>query len=642
MGFVCNSTKKVRSLVFFNFDKGKENKLINSIGKVNFKELFMESLSPEFLKLFQEKINLFYSQPFIEGISYEYGLFNKIKNTKMAFDIYKNAADFKYDYLCMYRMFRIYLVDYEDFGVKKNEILYRLYLYKCFAYLPFLILDRNYYLLNKVNVSYELALLKEEFDNCGVNIYDDYFDFLENNKNHFHLTKNDIKLMKSIFIIYFSSDLIEKNKLNLNILFQFEIKDNAYYEAHLKYCNFYLKYSGDKCDKEKINNIFDNLIKAGYYKACCDYGRFLIKEKQYEEAKILFKKGYDDGQQFCLCEYCFLLLSTSNFDQLLKDYNMIIYILKNMTLLICMDKLGTNNLFYIIYYLIKHSSFKQQIQNDFGKYAKEVFETTEKYLQIKEDKFLHDNFARRYIIEIPFNFGKMCYYGILDLINSDKERALVYFKKSYQLSKEKHYDKYKGKNYLYIYKCMKYLFKNNKITLEKLNKTKEKLFRFYEECDIDDLDIIELYNYYKLYKINIKGDLKNKLISILKNTKKFNVYYHFIGVVYREKCKKALEKEYSSNKLPIPPNDKDEDLNKDYIGLHFKTMEGQQYDIRVPKNIQFIKATYKLYNKYPDLEAKNVGAYLSNGEKLSLFDTLEENGVEDGNIIVIINKMKQK
>ena len=71
-------------------------------------------------------------------------------------------------------------------------------------------------------------------------------------------------------------------------------------------------------------------------------------------------------------------------------------------------------------------------------------------------------------------------------------------------------------------------------------------------------------------------------------------------------------------------------------------MEGQQYDIRVPKNIQFIKATYKLYNKYPDLEAKNVGAYLSNGEKLSLFDTLEENGLEDGNIIVIINKMKQK
>ena len=100
MGFACNSTKKIRSLVFFNFDKEKENKFINSIDKINFKELFMESLSPEFLKLFQKKTNLFYSQAFIEGISYEYGLFNKPKDTKKAYRIYKDAADYKYDYLC--------------------------------------------------------------------------------------------------------------------------------------------------------------------------------------------------------------------------------------------------------------------------------------------------------------------------------------------------------------------------------------------------------------------------------------------------------------------------------------------------------------------------------------------------------------
>ena len=34
----------------------------------------MQSLSPEFLKLFKDNINLFYSKPFLEGISYEYGL----------------------------------------------------------------------------------------------------------------------------------------------------------------------------------------------------------------------------------------------------------------------------------------------------------------------------------------------------------------------------------------------------------------------------------------------------------------------------------------------------------------------------------------------------------------------------------------
>ena len=49
----------------------------------------MQSLTPEFLKLFEENINLFYSQSFIEGISYEYGLFNKSKNAKKAFNILK-------------------------------------------------------------------------------------------------------------------------------------------------------------------------------------------------------------------------------------------------------------------------------------------------------------------------------------------------------------------------------------------------------------------------------------------------------------------------------------------------------------------------------------------------------------------------
>ena len=112
----------------FNYDKEKEKVYLNSIGKIDFKELFMESLAPEFLKLFQENINLFYSQPFYEGIGYEYGLFDKSKNTNKAFRIYKDAADFKYDYLCMYRMHRIFLTDYEEFGVKKMKI-YTDYIY---------------------------------------------------------------------------------------------------------------------------------------------------------------------------------------------------------------------------------------------------------------------------------------------------------------------------------------------------------------------------------------------------------------------------------------------------------------------------------------------------------------------------------
>ena len=59
----------------------------------------------------------------------------------------------------------------------------------------------------------------------------------------------------------------------------------------------------------------------------------------------------------------------------------------------------------------------------------------------------------------------------------------------------------------------------------------------------------------------------------------------------------------------------------------------------VPKNIKFIIAIHKLYTKYPELEAKKTGTYVSNGNKINLFDTIQDNGLENGNIIIIINKV---
>ena len=82
---------------------------------------------------------------------------------------------------------------------------------------------------------------------------------------------------------------------------------------------------------------------------------------------------------------------------------------------------------------------------------------------------LDDFFAEKYTIQIPRALGIMYYYGISNLIKRDKDTALTYFRKAYQLSKEKDYNYDKRFNYLYIYKCRKYLFKNNKITLKKLN-----------------------------------------------------------------------------------------------------------------------------------------------------------------------------
>ena len=121
----------------------------------------------------------------------------------------------------------------------------------------------------------------------------------------------------------------------------------------------------------------------------------------------------------------------------------------------CVDisfiKLGQTSFYYQIYYLIKHSSFKENILNDFVKYAIEIFQIDEKNVQSQTTEFINEKFAEKYIIQIPCAFGCLCYYGISDIIKSDKERALIYFKKSYQLSKEKEYNSDKIFSYLYIY-----------------------------------------------------------------------------------------------------------------------------------------------------------------------------------------------
>jgi len=174
-----------------------------------------------------------------------------------------------------------------------------------------------------------------------------------------------------------------------------------------------------------------------------------------------------------------------------------------------------------------------------------------------------------------------------------------------------------------------------------LNKTKEKLFRFYEECDIDNFNKIELYNYYKLYKIGVYGSTQNKLIQLLeKDIRSFSLE----NLVYIEKCRLALEKENSSNSSFNQNNIffKNEDFNKDDINLYFKTLKNQQYALRVDKNIQFILVIHKLYTKYHELDMEKTGIYVSNGNKINIFDTIQDNGLVDGSVIFITKKINYK
>ena len=629
------SEKEIPNSGLFNYDEEKEKKIIDSIGKLNFKDLFLQNLTPEFIKLFKENINLYYSPSFVQGLSYEYGLFNNSKDMKMALNIYKESADFENDYLCMYRMHRIYLTDYNEFGVKKNGDLHRLYLYKCFAYLPNMIIHRIYYLLSKIDVVNELNILSDKYNLYET--FDKFMNFIKDNKNVFNVTLNDIQLMTFVYKNYFNSYLIRADNTILDKILKLQKEDgqNAYFEGRLKYCNFYLRYSGKNINKQKIKDIFDNLIKEGYYKASCDYGRFLTGENEYEEAKNIFKIGSDKSQQFCFLEYTYLLLNTTDFNQICSNYNLTSTLLKRMCLIISFDKVNHGSFYYMIHYLIKHSS----LQDDYTKYVNEIYQLEEKYFKIENNELIHNLFIENYVIQHSSLYGSILFYNIGDIIKSDKEKALICFKKAYKLSKEKGYLYLKRLNYLYIYKCRKYLYKNNKISLRKLNKTKEKLLRLYEECDINNMDTYELYNYYKLYKIFVNENTQENLISILNEGTIQENIYHFRNYVYKAKCINALEKE-NSNDSSLNKNNlilKNENFNENDINLYFKTIDNEQFTIRVSKNIEFIIVLSKLYTKYPELLPLKLFTYKCNENKVYLYDTVEENGLQGGNIILIIN-----
>ena len=452
MGVSCFKNKKVYpKLDILILDEEKEMLIKNKIGPMNFKDLFIESLSGEFLILFEKNKHLFYAKSFFEGICKEYGLFSQKINIKEAYKIYKNGADFKYDYLCMYRLHRIYLFDYRKFDLERNFELDRLYLYKCYAYIPYKIIDREYDIFNKHDITNEIEIYFKYLDNSKFTTLSKFLNFLTEHHTKFDITLNDIRLMDYVISSVFKEEVRKDYSCFDDFLKIKKEKQNvmAYYELQLKYCNFNIDFSGKKCDKNKINDIFDKLINSEYYKASLDYGKFLISQEKYDEAKRIFKLGMDKSQQFCLGEYAYCLLMSYEMKNVFSDYKIITNILNIFCLHICIDKLSISSFYYAVYYLTKHSSFKDKVKQEYHKYVIEIYKNYEKLLEL-ENYAIYENYSENIQIQNYLIFGRMCYYGVKDLIESNKEKSLNYFKKAYKLAKEKDYDFLKRISYLYM------------------------------------------------------------------------------------------------------------------------------------------------------------------------------------------------
>ena len=100
-------------------------------------EIFYKGKTKLMEKRFLDLISKSEHSKFFEGLNYEYGINNKPKNIKKAFEIYKQQADNSTDILSMYKMYHIYRDEFNNFGFpKRNKILEKYYFFKCYSYLP--------------------------------------------------------------------------------------------------------------------------------------------------------------------------------------------------------------------------------------------------------------------------------------------------------------------------------------------------------------------------------------------------------------------------------------------------------------------------------------------------------------------------
>ena len=100
-----------------------------------------------------------------------------------------------------------------------------------------------------------MRLLFYHYDNCSLDNTVKFLDFLRANKNQFKVTNNDLDLIINSLGCYLDPGTIKEKMDLLNYFLKSdESRDNGYYESRLKYCNFYIDYSGDKCDKKKLWN----------------------------------------------------------------------------------------------------------------------------------------------------------------------------------------------------------------------------------------------------------------------------------------------------------------------------------------------------------------------------------------------------
>ena len=158
-------------------------------------------------------------------------------------------------------------------------------------------------------------------------------------------------------------------------------------------------------------------------------------------------------------------------------------------------------------------------------------------------------------------------------------------------------------------------------------------------------EIIKNNNYILL---SVFGQLKDKYCLANRNPID-NKWYLYEKIKYLEDIGKEIINNTLFKPLYLIYKISNENVNNnnnlifsinEEIDIYFICMESQmKYKLNVPLNLQFIKVIHKLLNTYPELENKNIFAYLYNANKINLFNTVLENNLVNNSLVLMVNKI---
>ena len=472
----------------------KDNEIVEKLQgfahKLNYEKLFFEHLGPELKKLYMIKKDKVFIKNFLEASQYEYGFFNTTIDLPKAIYLYKKYADLN-DYFCMYKMHFIYLCEYDKFNVPFSRVLEKLYLLKCFAYLPNYIDDWNMKLFEAIDVKLEVKQMIDLEDNT-LEKHQLFFDLLYNEKEKFNLSINDINLMKGVLLFNFSEEGDDSkifHFITMNSLIPEKEIDYAYYNAKNKCC-FYrtiLKLENSLSDSE-VEKFYKEIENKKLYDFYGDYGNYLLDKKIRANSEIveIITTSANEGHLFNCFRIYQCLLDYYGFDEIMNDYNKASTILNYLLDEIVFEKLSFSYFTLLTGLLIKYSKFPEKIIEKYLIYLKEINNfISSTIIKIEQDNEIIRDSEYYYAIK-----AYMYFFGFKGIEEQNPFKAIELLDKANNITTKNFVKK---NNEFFKYLIKKSMLSNKLISNDEFIKTKKDIIEFYYQNLNLKYQIIDCY-----------------------------------------------------------------------------------------------------------------------------------------------------